>query len=115
VETALVIVGSLMIVATLLPLARDGAWWIRVFDFPRAQIVIVSAAVLALYVLLTPEWGAARIAFAATLAACLAWQSYMMFPYLPLAPKQVQDARRAARPTATPSGCARSSAAPTRT
>ena len=32
------LVGTCMIVATALPLLRKGAWWIRMFDFPRLQI-----------------------------------------------------------------------------
>ena len=33
------LVGSLGLLATLLPLLRQTAWWVRVFDFPRLQIV----------------------------------------------------------------------------
>lgn len=86
-------VGFLMMAATALPLVRKGAWWIRVFDFPRLQIVFISAAVLAAYLLLLRDRGAWGVAFVAALAACLLYQGYMMFPYTPFARKQVEQSR----------------------
>jgi hypothetical protein len=43
---ALYSLGLLAVVATLLPLFRKGAWWIRIFDFPRAQIAFLAVLVL---------------------------------------------------------------------
>lgn len=40
------------ILATLLPLLRQTAWWIRVFDFPRLQIVAVAVLCMVAGVLL---------------------------------------------------------------
>ena len=34
------LLGGLGLVATLLPLLRQTAWWVRIFDFPRLQIVV---------------------------------------------------------------------------
>ena len=45
-EIALITLGSLMIVATVLPLSRSEVWWIRIFDFPRLQIVVITFIVL---------------------------------------------------------------------
>lgn len=89
-------VGLLMVAATVLPLLRKGAWWIRVFDFPRIQITFVTAVALSAYVLFALEWGAWGVVFAASLAACLLYQFYMMFPYTPFASKQVQQSRKTA-------------------
>src|SRR5688500_5272213 len=44
--------GAVMIAATAVPLLRRNAWWIRVFDFPRLQITVISAGALALYLVL---------------------------------------------------------------
>lgn len=89
-------VGLLMVAATALPLLRKGDWWIRVFDFPRIQITLISAAVLLTYLLFARDLGAWGVAFVAALAACLVYQSYMMFPYTPFARKQVEQSRQAA-------------------
>ncbi len=84
-----------MIAATAVPLLRRNAWWIRVFDFPRLQITVISAAALALYLVLWDREGAWQTGFAILLAAALAYQCYMMFPYTFLARRQVEDARHA--------------------
>ena len=92
---AALLVGTVMIVATALPLLRANAWWIRVFDFPRLQITVISAATLAVLLASWERPGAWQIVFAAALALCLAYQSYMMFPYTFLARRQVEQARTA--------------------
>ena len=80
-----------MVVATALPLLRGDAWWIRVFDFPRIQITFLLALVLAAYPFFAGGYGAADYLLLGGLAACLAYQGYMMFPYTPLARRQVQS------------------------
>lgn len=77
---------------TLVPIIKADAWWIRVFDFPRLQIVGAIALVIAV-MLLFFDLNVTNLAFIGALAASLAHQAYMMFPYTRLAKKQVQDAR----------------------
>lgn len=90
-KLALLTIGLLMILATLLPLLRKEAWWVRIFDFPRLQITIISAATLTLYLVFHWEPRLAETLFLIALSATLIYQSYMMYPYTPLAPKQVQE------------------------
>ncbi len=87
------LVGTFMVIATALPLVRKGAWWIRMFDFPRLQITIISAITLA--VLLAAGSSAWHDLLAALLALALIYQAYMMFPYTVLARRQVEQARSA--------------------
>ncbi|MGI8996032.1 MAG: endonuclease/exonuclease/phosphatase family protein, partial [Pyrinomonadaceae bacterium] len=89
-EIALITLGSLMIVATVLPLSRSEVWWIRIFDFPRLQIVVITFIVLVVYLWLRGAGGVGGNLFAAALALCLLWQGYMMFPYTRLSRVQVQ-------------------------
>ncbi|HJT61272.1 MAG TPA: endonuclease/exonuclease/phosphatase family protein [Burkholderiales bacterium] len=89
------LVGTLMIIATALPLLRKGAWWIRMFDFPRLQITIVSAGTLALLLAAADHSSAWQNFCIALLALALVYQTYMMFPYTVLARRQVQDAHAA--------------------
>jgi endonuclease/exonuclease/phosphatase (EEP) superfamily protein YafD len=93
-ETILTLLGSLMIGATLLPLAKLDDWWIRIFDFPRLQIAVGSALVLALTLLVRDEPGAAQNLWLAALAASTLYQAYRMYPYTRLHAKQAQDSRR---------------------
>lgn len=95
-ETALIAVGSLMLAATVLPLFRQEAWWIRIFDFPRVQITLIIVVVIAARLLTRDEMlaGTAAHLFLAALAACLVYQGYMMYPYTFAARQQVQQSRR---------------------
>lgn len=90
-EIILISIGILMIVATALPMVRSDAWWIRVFDFPRLQITFLAALVLVAYLFVVRPTELGELAFAAILAAGLAYQAYMMFPYTRLSGKQVQQ------------------------
>ena len=89
-ETALIIIGCIAIAVTVVPLVRGDAWWIRIFDFPRLQITFVAAATLVAYLLFVGNFSAGGIIFLGILALCVIYQGYMMFPYTPLARKQVQ-------------------------
>src|SRR5687767_9654554 len=81
-----------MIVATAVPITRKKAWWIRIFDFPRLQILLIAAATLALFLALVDDWSAWHALFAILLALAIAYQAYMMFPYTVLARPQVPRA-----------------------
>lgn len=80
-----------MIAATVLPLLKNEAWWIRVFDFPRLQITVISAAVLTAYLLLNRDYEIVEGLFLAALSLCLLYQGYMMYPYTFLSRKQVEQ------------------------
>ncbi len=84
-----------MIAATVLPLVRKDAWWIRIFDFPRLQITALLLATLAIYLIFEWDSGLAENLFLIALSSCLFYQSYMMYPYTPLSRKQVQQSEQA--------------------
>ncbi|OUJ72559.1 hypothetical protein BXP70_18240 [Hymenobacter crusticola] len=81
------------LVATLLPLLRQQAWWIRVFDFPRLQIVGVSlGSALAAWLLGVHHWPAG-VVLLALLVIASGYQLFRILPYTPLRPKQVEDSK----------------------
>ena len=89
--------ASIGVVATLLPLLRQTAWWVRIFDFPRLQIV--AGLVLSLPLLQAPGLSLAWLpVHAPTLLvlAAIAYQATRIWPYTPLHRKQVYDAQRPA-------------------
>lgn len=94
VDVILYIIGTVMIAATLIPLLRSEAWWIRVFDFPRLQILVIGAVVFLLHFLVVRHFSIAAVVYLLALASALLNQAYMMFPYTRFAKKQVQQARR---------------------
>jgi endonuclease/exonuclease/phosphatase (EEP) superfamily protein YafD len=96
VKLVLVAIGVLMILATVLPFLREDEWWIRIFDFPRLQITLITAAVIAAYLPFRGD-SVAEYGFLVALMLCLVYQGYMMFPYTRLSPKQVQWSKNATK------------------
>jgi endonuclease/exonuclease/phosphatase (EEP) superfamily protein YafD len=87
-NTAARALAVLPVLLTLLPLSRTGRGWVRIWDFPRAQITalgLVATAAMA-------RWGSARPAdrlLTAALGAALAYQATRMAPYTLLYQRQV--------------------------
>lgn len=82
------------ITATLLPLSRSSVWWIRTLDFPRIQIAIIGALVLAVDLAFRTDTGPSAHFLRAALALCILYQAYQIRPYTILAGKEVQPAKR---------------------
>jgi endonuclease/exonuclease/phosphatase (EEP) superfamily protein YafD len=84
-----------MICATVLPLSRSDAWWVRIFDFPRLQLTLCFIAIFTMYVIVREDPSTADNLFLGLLAVCLAYQLWRMYPYTPLA--RVEVARSSQR------------------
>jgi endonuclease/exonuclease/phosphatase (EEP) superfamily protein YafD len=86
-----------VIVATLLPLLRQEAWWIRIFDFPRIQIAVLGVIIIGAE-LIFRKGSATHITaliFPLLLGACILYQAYMIYPYTFIARKTVKPAKNA--------------------
>jgi endonuclease/exonuclease/phosphatase (EEP) superfamily protein YafD len=81
-QGTLLLLAWILIAATLLPFIRHGAWWIRVFDFPRAQITALGVGVTVLLVLGYDNdlWQGATLAI---LLPCMAYQLWELSAYTP--------------------------------
>jgi endonuclease/exonuclease/phosphatase (EEP) superfamily protein YafD len=84
--------GVAAVVATLLPLLRQEAWWIRIFDFPRLQIMAVAALSAAAAWFLGLHDGPWGWSLLGALALVAAYQTYRVVPYTPIVGKQAADA-----------------------
>jgi endonuclease/exonuclease/phosphatase (EEP) superfamily protein YafD len=93
VTIALTVLGFVAIFASLIPLVRRQAWWIRIFDFPRIQTAALALVVLTGDLLWRSDSGVFVIAFRILLAACILYQAYMIYPYTFLVPKQVKPSK----------------------
>lgn len=92
-DIALALAGAALVAATALSFLPTGAWWARVFDFPRGQIATLLALVLALHVGLGEADGdgwALRVGVALALIVQLA----RIAPYTVFWRKDVHAARR---------------------
>ena len=70
-KIALIALGVLGIVTTILPLSRSDVWWIRIFDFLRLQISVVIIATFAAYVFFGWDGGLTDGLFLIVLSGCL--------------------------------------------
>jgi endonuclease/exonuclease/phosphatase (EEP) superfamily protein YafD len=93
VTTVLYCLGLVFIAATVLPLSRHEAWWIRACDFPRLQISAGLVLVLGMLVAFGDLGDPADQLLALALLACLAYQLSLILPYTPLWPVELLDAR----------------------
>ena len=92
------LIGVLAIVATLMPLLRHTAWWIRVCDFPRLQIVAALVLMLVAGLALGGA-GPWQQGFLLALASAAIYQLTRIVPYTPLVRKAVADSTRAHDPS----------------
>ncbi|MEG8013533.1 hypothetical protein QP165_03385 [Sphingomonas sp. 22R3R2A-7] len=76
------VLAGLLILVTGLSLFESNEWWIRIWDFPRVQILagLVLAAGLSLWL----DRRAGR-GIAVLCAVAAGWQLYRIYPYTPLA------------------------------
>lgn len=91
-KSIVLVLAFFFIGGTLLPLLRNDYWAVRIFDFPRAQLAALGLAVTGVYLAV---WDTASLVDGLVLAALvggLVYQGYKMFPYTPLAARQVREA-----------------------
>ncbi|MEZ4701249.1 MAG: endonuclease/exonuclease/phosphatase family protein [Rhodothermales bacterium] len=82
------ILAGFVILGSVLPLVRTGAWWVRIFDFPRGQLAVLGLAVaLGYYLLIDPLETGDQIVLAA-LGVSVAFLIYRILPYTRIAPYQ---------------------------
>ncbi|MDZ7781444.1 MAG: endonuclease/exonuclease/phosphatase family protein [Halioglobus sp.] len=88
-KVILILSALIVVIITALPLLRFDQWWIRVLDFPRAQITVAGIVLLALHLYF---WEAHRIyesVVLGLLVLAVGYQIVKIFPYTVLMPRQV--------------------------
>jgi len=90
--TVFLIATLILIVLTLLPLARADYWWIRTLDFPRLQLVALAALLLMLEALLLDTSDVSVRALLLACTVCVIYQGWWIFPYTPAAPLEAANA-----------------------
>ncbi|WP_102107582.1 endonuclease/exonuclease/phosphatase family protein [Oceaniglobus roseus] len=75
---------------SLLPFTESQQWWIQAMEFPRIHYVFVLLPLIALTLVLMPRgWWA----LVAVQLACLGYQGWKIYPYTPLAKREIDYAR----------------------
>lgn len=88
-KITLSILAALLAVASFMPLIRKDDWWIRVFDFPRGQIVVLGLIVLVAGLFVWNLRSPIQAVIASLLVLGLGYQISTMLPYTVIAPTQV--------------------------
>lgn len=81
--------GAFAILATLLPLIPTPHWSIRIFDFPHAQVTVLTVLSLIGVLFYYSQREVRGAVLTALLAAALLYQIAIIIPYTPLARPQV--------------------------
>lgn len=93
------ILGSLLILISLLPLIRHDYWTFRVFEFPRAQKWVINALLLVISLWFVSFIELFDMIYLTLLAANFAYLTYQVFPYLPfISKKQIDSVNRDLKP-----------------
>ncbi|WP_336986855.1 endonuclease/exonuclease/phosphatase family protein [Altererythrobacter aquiaggeris] len=80
------LVAIILIAGTLLSTTDLNQWWIRIWDFPRVQILIAMVVTAMALWFLDRGW---RPWFPLVLAGLTIWQLYRVYPYTPVAAEEV--------------------------
>ncbi|MDQ3279558.1 MAG: endonuclease/exonuclease/phosphatase family protein [Bacteroidota bacterium] len=86
------VLASIALAATLLPLSRSKKWYIRVFDYPRLQTLIIAILALAWYQAFYFRYRQREMIYWLVLLTVIAVQIYKAWPYTAFGPKQVLNA-----------------------
>lgn len=87
----LAVLTLLLTAATLLPLWRNPYWLVRGWDFPRLQLFVIAAALVAAQLtLLDASQPISWLLILATVA-CAVYQAWWILPYTPLYPREARS------------------------
>lgn len=86
----ILIIGTLAIGTSLLSLLYEiNIWWIKILNFPRQQLFIVSLLCLLLFILINRRWSLWPVFFSLGLLTSIGLHAYFILPYTFLASYQV--------------------------
>jgi len=66
---------AVMVLLTMIPLSHSKVWWVRVLDFPRLQLFALTAALLAVDLVVALECGWAGWIVPMAAAGCLVYHA----------------------------------------
>ncbi|WP_404381714.1 endonuclease/exonuclease/phosphatase family protein [Caenispirillum salinarum] len=77
--------------ASFAPLFDTNAWWIRILDFPRMQLLVGLTTLLVFYVLFFRPLVWWDVAVCLLGAAAIAYHGFTLYPYMPFADRPVRQ------------------------
>jgi endonuclease/exonuclease/phosphatase (EEP) superfamily protein YafD len=92
------ILCTVVLLATGLPLINSAAWWIRIFDFPRIQIAVLTLIALILAMIYFELKWKYKIPLLLILVVALVYQLQLVVVYTPLYNIQAKDSNKPVGP-----------------
>lgn len=84
-------VAAALFLITFLPLVETDLWWVRMLEFPKLQLFLLTVAVMVLLI----AWDRRQATiWALLLALPLGYQAWRLVPYSPLYPVQMVNAEQ---------------------
>lgn len=83
------VITAIFVILTVFPLIRSSRWWVRASDFPRLQIASALIALLLSYILMFGIQDVWDAFYLIVVTPALGLQLFRIFPYTPIASKQV--------------------------
>lgn len=97
-QVVLYILGSVLVFISLLPLIRHDYWTFRIFEFPRAQKWVINFIILIAAFIIFPSDAFFSYGLITLLFANQLYLSYQIYPYLPIAKKQIESVSQNKKP-----------------
>lgn len=89
-----VIISAAVLIASGLPLINTSTWWVRIFDFPRVQIAVLTLlAIILATIFLNFTWEF-KLPVLLILTASLVYQVQFVVVYTPLHKTQAKDSNK---------------------
>ena len=89
VTVGLLLIAICVVAATLLPLSRSAAWWVRGWDYPKPQLFFVAGIVLLLWIVTTRAFAGWPLLVTVCLSAACVYHAWRIAPLTPIWPSEV--------------------------
>ncbi|MER3328968.1 MAG: endonuclease/exonuclease/phosphatase family protein, partial [Candidatus Kapaibacterium sp.] len=93
-QTILLVLTVLTVIATLLPLSNEKHWFFRGMDFPRLQIMFIAIALLISTLSFLDLEKPITLILVSANVFCVLWQLWWILPYTPFWKKEVKSAAK---------------------
>src|SRR5688572_13788184 len=88
-RTIPIILAVICILSTVMPLIASKYWWIRIFDFPHLQLTILTLITFLMLILFIDYSKPIELVITVLLGIALIYQFFIIYPYTPIAKKQI--------------------------
>src|SRR5690349_2959560 len=92
-RTLVFLLGYFIIAVSLIPLIRNDNWIFRIFEYPRAQKLLLAVVLLVIHIVIADWEDTHSLVFTLLLAADAFYLFYQIFPYTVLAKRQMKGQR----------------------